>query len=221
MIGSLSWVGRALSNKPGFKKYEVYITVGEYFFNDNNPVINVIDPNYLIKPIKPIDITFQTGQGIKLKMTIFEKTTTEYLLMEYLDKIKHSELIDKNDEIVFLYKWKQIMFGDKTIVKELFLNDNNPTIIVMDVNNVLSNNDIKKINVIFYNEEKGIRKNVIVNYGTTVEQLIKKFCCKYYNLNLETMRFYYNGGKIDYGEKSCVEKFFEGNEVIRIDYYFI
>ena len=218
MIGSLSWVGRALSNKPGFKKYEVYITVGEYFFNDNNPVINVIDPNYLIKPI---DITFQTGQGIKLKMTIFEKRTTEYLLMEYLDKIKHSELIDKNDEIVFLYKGKQIMFGDKTIVKELFLNDNNPTIIVMDVNNVLSNNDIKKINVIFYNEEKGIRKNVIVNYGTTVEQLIKKFYYKYYNLNLETMRFYYNCCEIDCGEKSYIEKFFKGNEMILIDYYFI
>ena len=212
-----------LSRKSSFEQtqiqeYEVYITVGEYFFNDNNPVINVIDPNYLIKPI---DIIFQTGQGIKLKMTIFEKRTTEYLLMEYLDKIEHSELIDKNDEIVFLYKGKQIMFGDKTIVKELFLNDNNPTIIVMDVNNVLSNNDIKKINVIFYNEEMGIRKNVIVNYGTTVEQLIKKFCCKYYNLNLETMRFYYNSGIIDYRKKSYVEKFFRGSGIILIDYYLI
>ena len=114
-----------------------------------------MDINYLIKPI---DVTFITSHGNIFKVIINYKRTLGYLLMKYLDEIYHSELIDRNDKIQFLYKEQQFKFGDKTIVGELFLNDNNPLIIVMDVNNFLSNNSLEKMNILF--DFQGKRKNV-------------------------------------------------------------
>ena len=201
------------------------VTVGELFLNDYNPVVFVMDINNLVET--PIDITFKTSLEYIVKITINPKKTAGYLLMYYLDKINHSELIDRNDKIVFLYNAQKINFEDKTILKNLFFNNNSPTILVIDVNNVLSNGMISKMNV-FFQANKGRRYNIVVNYGTTLEQLIKKFLYKncsnelidsyYSKKNPRNITFSYNGNLIKFGEKSYVEQVLQECTIIQFNY---
>ena len=55
----------------------------------------------------------------------------------------HSELVETN-KIAFLYYNKQINFGDNTTLYELFLNEKNPLILVVDGNFILNNNLLQK-----------------------------------------------------------------------------
>ena len=185
---------------------------------DNNPVITVMDLNYLIKPI---EVTFKTSQGNIFNVTINYKRTVDFLLMAYLDEIYHSELIDRNDKIQFLYKSQNLKFGDKTIVGELFLNDKNPLIIVMDISNFLSNNSLTKMNIIF--SFHGIYQNVVFNFGTTMKQLIRKYLFKFdnkelidsYYANKNSIKFIRNGQIIEFKEQMPIEKhFIEGDLII-------
>ena len=121
--------------------------------------------------IRPMIFTFKTTHGKLSKVYINFKRrelTLEQLLIKYLDEIDHSELVDRNDKIQFLYNTQQLKFGDKTTIGQLFSNENNPTILVMDPNNLLSNNSSKKINTVFENSD-GTKITIVVNYGTTVE----------------------------------------------------
>ena len=196
-------------------------TVGEFFLNDYNPIIYVMDMNNLIKPI---DITFKTIQGI-FNISVYYKRTAGYLLMKYLDEIGHSELIDRNDKIKFLYKAKQIKFWDKTNVNTLFLNDNNPLIVVIDTDNVLSNNTISKINVIF--DSFGKKSSLLVNFGTTIEQLIKKYLFKVgkielienYSLYKNHIYILYNGIRYFFNDQNYVEKIFFNNPIPKVLIY--
>jgi len=198
------------------------ITAGELFLNDYNPVIFVKDINNLI--ILPIDVSFKTTSGYVKKITIQIERTLNYLLLKYLDEIYHSELIDRNDKITFLYNSQKIKFGDKTLLKNLFLNDKNPTIVVIDANNSLLNNTIQKLNVRFQTDKQ--HYNIIVNYGTTIEQLIKLFLYKninyesignsYYNMNPTNIKFLHSSNSIKFGDKSFVEKLLKNNDVIYV-----
>ena len=194
-------------------------TVGEFFLNDYNPIIYVMDMNNLIKPI---DITFKTIQGI-FNISVYYKRTAGFLLMQYLDEIGHSELIDRNDKIKFLYKAKQIKFWEKTNVNTLFLNDNNPLIVVIDTDNVLSNNTISKINVIF--DSFGKTSSIVVNFGTTIEQLIKKYLFKVGKIELienyskNHIYILYNGIRYFFNDQNYVEKIFFNNPIPKVLIY--
>ena len=148
-------------------------TVGEFFLNDYNPVVYVTDMN---EKIKYIVVTFKTTHGKIINTIINCKRPIEYLLMEYLIEMKHPELMDKNDEIQFLYNALQIKFGDKTTIGEFFHNVNNPVILVMDINNLLLNNSPPKQNIIF--NSYGVVITLVVDYRTTIDQLIKMYLYK-------------------------------------------
>ena len=203
-------------------EYKNMITAGELFLNDYNPVICVNDINNLIK--LPIDVSFKTNSGYVKKITIHIERTIEYLLLKYLDEIHHSELIDRNDKITFLYNSQKIKFGDKTLLKNLFLNDQNPTIVVIDSDNALLNNNIPKLNVFFHTDKQ--RYIIIVNFGTTMEQLIKLFLAKnigyesignpHYNMNPSNMKFVHKNGLIKFGDKGFVEKLLNDNAQIYV-----
>ena len=203
--------------------FEGLESIGEYFLNDNNPLILVIDINQLLNPI---DVTFKTTNGNNLVLTINYTRTVGNLLMDYLDKVAHSELIERNDKIQFLYKAQQFIFGNKSIVGELFKNDNNPVILVMDINNLLSNNMITKINVIF--NKDGIKIGFAVNYGTTIEQLLLKYLYRlgeqelidsYYSKNyfkINKMKFSFNNDNIKFNDQNFVENYFRNNSLVHI-----
>ena len=177
-----------------------------------------MDLNYLIKPI---EVTF--SQGNISNLTINYKRTVDFLLMAYLDEIYYSELIDRNHKIKFLYKSQNLKFGDKTIVGELFLNDKNPLIIIMDISsNFLSNNSLTKMNIIF--RFNGMNQNVVVNYGTTMKQLIRKYLFKdnkelidSYYANKNSIKFIRNGQIIEFKEKMPIEKHFKDGEIIVVN----
>ena len=194
-----------------FREIEKLNVIGEFFLNDNNPIIFIRDLKNLIKPI---NVTFKTGNGNEFKTFINDKKTVEHLLIKFLDEIYHSELVDRNDKIQFLYRAQKIKFGDKTSIAEYFKNDYNPVIVVLDVNSYLSNNNIKKVNVIF-KHTTGKENNVVVNYGTSVEQLIKIYCYKVCGIEpIENYcknhiyLFTYSDSKINFREQALVEKYF-------------
>ena len=188
-------------------------TIGEFFLNDNNPIISVMDMNYLINLIA---ITFKTTHGDIFQVIIKSTKTLEHLLMRYLDEILHSELINKNDKIQFLYKAQRIKFGDQANIGQFFSNDYNPIIIVMDVNNFLSNNHIPKKNIVI--DFGGKICGMTINHGTTIEQLFKAFIYKYdihelldnYDSKFYSLRFTYNAQAYNCKNQTLIENFFKG-----------
>ena len=188
-----------------------YTTIGEFFLCDNNPIILVIDINNLINPVFT---TFKTTYGDIFQVIINPQKTLGDLLLKYLMEIFHYELIDRNDKIQFLYHAKRIKFEDKKNIGQFFLNDYNPQILVMDVNNLLSNKNLPKKNIVF----SYIGKNcgMVVNHGTTLEQLFKVFLYKcdiqelldnYYQNN-DSLVFKYNAVNIDFKNQTFIENYF-------------
>lgn len=137
----------------------------------------------------------------------------ELLLIKYLAELDHIELLDRNDLIQFFYQEQQIQFRDQTIIENYFKNNYNPIIFIIDRNNSLCNNLTKK-NIIF-KTITGYSTNVLVNYGTTIDQLLKKYLYKFGNLELID-KCYKNNNLIDcvfdanfpkFGDQRLVEKF--------------
>ena len=160
---------------------------------------------------------------IKIILYIENRKTRWHLLMKYLFEIEHAELLDKSDKIQFLYNARQINFGDKTNVREYFHNENNPVILVMDINNLLSNNSLARQNVVFFDSSKKKRKNIVVNIGTSIEQFIKMYLYKVGGLELiddyyskKNICFLYNSQDIAKCGEKIVEKFISPNAEIRV-----
>ena len=187
-------------------------TIGEFFLNNNNPIISVVDNKNLISLIH---VTFKTTQGNVLKFHINPKKSIDLLLTKYLCEIDKPEFIGKSDKIVFLYKARSIKFGDKTMVRNYFDNDYKPVILVMDTDNLLSYEEFKKKNIIF-ESDSGQKNNITVSFGTTVEQSIKKYLYRIggielieycYCENKERISFTASSNNINF-EQSLVEKYF-------------
>ena len=187
-------------------------SIGDYFENDNNPVIFVMDMNNFLSSI---NVTFKTTYGHCFNLTIRRIRTLDHLLTKYVYEMKHFELVDTN-KIGFFYYNKQIIFGDNTTLNEVFLNDNNPLIAVVDANYLLYNNLLNKVNL-FFTRCDGRKNCLAVNYGTTVEQAIKMYLYKlgeeesidsYYSKNnYLRFKFLYNACNIK-GKQINVELFF-------------
>ena len=195
-------------------------TIGEFFLNDNNPIIFIVDNRNLISLIY---VTFKTTQGNILSFNFNYRKSIDLLLTKYLCEIDKPEFIGKNDKIVFLYKARPIKFGDKTTVINFFVNDYNPIILVMDTDNLLSYKDIKKKNINFQ-RDTGRKNNIVVNYGTTVEQSIKKYLYRIGRIELieywdsenrKRIIFTARSNSINF-EQSLVEKYFNNNEKVQV-----
>ena len=148
-------------------------SIGDYFENDNNPVIFVMDMNNFLSSI---NVTFKTTYGHCFNLTISSTRTLDHLLTKYVYEMKHFELVDTY-KIAFFYYNKQIIFGDNTTLNEVFLNDNNPLIAVVDANYLLYNNLLNKVNL-YFTRCDGREDYLAVNYGSTVEQAIKMYLYK-------------------------------------------
>ena len=194
-------------------------SIGDYFENDNNPVIFVMDTNNYLSLFN-INITFKTTYGHCFNFIISSIRTVDHLLTQYIYEIQHSELVDTN-KITFFYQNKQLNFGDSTSLHEVFLNNINPLITIMDINYLLNNNLLNKLNLIFKRPD-GRNYTITVNFGTTVEQAIKMYLyliCEsesldnyYYYITKKDIgfrfRFIYNAKQIYIGEKQNVESYF-------------
>ena len=149
--------------------------IGEFFLHDNNPLVTVIDINNIINFTKLYKVIFKTNHGNILEIYMKPERTCAQLLMKYYNEIGHPELMI-NEQIHFLFNARQIKYGDRTTIKNCFLTVKKPVILVLDINNLLTNHNTPKITVNFNNSGNVI--SIIANFGTTIEQLIKMYLYK-------------------------------------------
>ena len=83
--------------------------------------------------------TFQTTSNIRLKLVFDNYSTNEELLKAFFDEVGKPELFGKEDKINFLYNAEKIKYKEKEIIEATFT-DNNPRIIVLDTNNLITGN---------------------------------------------------------------------------------
>jgi hypothetical protein len=87
-----------------------------------------------------INIDFKTTQGVKHTILINSEESIGTLLVKYFIKIGQAELISSNlnsNKICFIYKATPLKLNDNTKIKDFFLDNKNPIIIVNDVNNLI------------------------------------------------------------------------------------
>ena len=85
-----------------------------------------------------MNIHFKTTQGIHHFIAVNYETTIGQLLNKYLILIRRPDLIvNKSNEIVFLYNAFKLRFEDETPVEEFFKNNMSHTIIVNETNNLI------------------------------------------------------------------------------------
>ena len=83
-------------------------------------------------------ILFKTTQGIHHFIAVNYETTIGQLLNKYLILIRRPDLIvNKSNEIVFLYNAFKLRFEDETPVEEFFKNNMSPTIFVNETNKLV------------------------------------------------------------------------------------
>ena len=180
----------------------------ELFQLDQNPIIVVVDVDNLIKI--PIQFIFQSNSGDKIKIMVTDKKSIDGLLIKYIYKKEHTELIDRNDKIKFLYNSKELKFKDYTSIGQYFTNDCSPVIFVKDPNNLLMNN-LNQKNIVF-RFNTGDILNLIFSYGTTINSLYRIFPYKIGRKDLiknDIKQFFvFNANRLKLGDKTSIEQIF-------------
>ena len=78
-----------------------------------------------------------------------------------------------------------------------------------------NNNNIKTINILFATSSQGKKENLVVNYGTNIDELIKLYLNKVKRPDLinneKNISFIYNSKALNFGDKRKVENVFKNN----------
>jgi len=91
--------------------------------------------NNLDFPDKKINIIFKTIQGAQINVQLNQNRTIGMALELFIERMNLEK--EKVDKINFIYNGAKIDLHDSTPLKKLFKNNNNPTIIVNDINNII------------------------------------------------------------------------------------
>ena len=79
----------------------------------------------------------------------------------------------------------------------------------------IENNNIKTINILFATSSQGKKENLVVNYGTNIDELIKLYLNKVKRPDLinneKNISFIYNSKPLNFGDKRKVENVFKNN----------
>ena len=134
----------------------------------------------------------------------------EVLISNYLDFKEHPELKNKKNLINFLYNGKQI--DEKESSCECFKNNFHPIILVIDPHNLLKksyqNEQSQKMNIIF-KTINGERFLLVVNYGTTIDRLLKLYLWKRGEYERgKKFIYFYNVDQLKFGDQRLIEKVF-------------
>ena len=78
-----------------------------------------------------------------------------------------------------------------------------------------SKNNIRKINILFATSSQGKKENLIVDHGTSIDELIKLYLNKVKRPDLinneKKITFIYNSNPLNFGDKRKVETLFKNN----------
>ena len=114
-----------------------------YFSNDDNSwkIIYITNKTPGNKPKKPTpdqmyNCVFKTTQGFTFNIPFNAQRTTEDLIQTFFKRVDREDLIKKN-AISMLFNASKIPFNSKDKIINLFRNNINPIIMVLDVQNLI------------------------------------------------------------------------------------
>ena len=201
-------------------KIEDKTSISDFFLNDKNPIIQVIDSyNLLLKaPILKYSVTFKTTSGAEDNSSFYIYYNMNIIISNYLDYKDHPELKNKKNLINFLYNGNQI--NEKESLCECFKNDFHPVILVMDPNNLLrgpfQNGGDQKLILIFTTTE-GCDTSLGIQYETTIDKLLKIYLWRVgESERAKQFVFIYNASQLKFGDQRFVEDVFCHLSYIRI-----
>lgn len=206
-----------------YLQYDDITTIGQYFMNDNSPIIQVNDFDEILleEPFTSYDITFETSLGYTSVYNSEINITMKDIIFKYLSYIDQPELINNRDKIIFLYNGEKI--NENITARKCFKTQTKPKIIVIDNNNLLINSlkfngkNLGKTNVLFWttNDQKTV---FAFNISTTKDEMLKKYLLKINHpeyINDNKIRLLYNGKAINYGDKTVLGRLFS-NAIIEV-----
>ena len=209
-----------------------------YFDNllPNNENINSI--NELKKSIDKfndnIEDIITKLKNVKKNMDIFYKIINDIIKNYKVEYVNYQVLININEVI----RYKDIIIKD---INEIINTDNinikfNGIMNIYNKINYKNNNineiktnlmancssnsnpELPKINIIF-TDKKGMKRNLVLNYGTTIDQALKQYLNainKSQLINSGKINFIYNITKLEFGNNTPIEQFFRNSMNPRI-----
>jgi len=108
--------------------------IGKKDEDEDEDIVENISNN-LDFPDKKINIIFKTTQGDEINIQLNQNRTIGMALELFIERMNLEK--EKVDKINFIYNGAKIDLHDSTSLKKLFKNNNNPTIIVNDINNLI------------------------------------------------------------------------------------
>ena len=152
-------------------------TCGEMFKNQYNPIIYLLEKDYLFDN-QPIIVDFISINGFKHQIKINKCKTINDLLIKFCEETE-TEL---SCDIMFLYNCIKLKYNDRTPVGKLFKCDFKPRIIINDINNLIG-----QINITFeINCEE--KYELIIKKGKKMKELLEAFLDYKVFMNLFIMR---------------------------------
>ena len=203
-----------------------------YINNGSNgaPILNLTNN-------KVLGISLETKENLNFNKGIFLKYPIEEFINRYQIKMNNMPNMFNNNfpGMGMNNMMPNMMMNNNNMMPNMMMNNNNimPNMMMNNNNmmpNMMMNNnqgfklgvdDIDdrnkpgpKMNITFVTVW-GIRYNLVFNYGTTIDQMIKQFFQRidridlYYN-KTKDITFIHNGIILRFGDNTPIEKFFEG-----------
>ena len=178
-------------------------TCGEIFKNQYNPIIYLLEKDYLFDN-QPIIVDFISINGFKHQIKINKYKTINDLLIKFY-KETETEL---SCNIMFLYNCIKLKYNDRNPVGKLFKCDFKPRIIINDINNLIG-----QINITFeINCEE--KYELIIKKGKKMKELLEAFLEEqgfyesFYYENKDDLKLLYNENEIEFSDEKNIGEYF-------------
>ena len=178
-------------------------TCGEIFKNQYNPIIYVLEKDYLFDN-QPIIVEFISINGFKHQIKINKYKTIDDLLVKFCEETE-TEL---GCDIMFLYNCIKLKYNDRTPVGVLFGCDFEPRIVINDINNLIG-----QINITFeINCEE--KYELIIKKGKKMKELLEAFLEEqgfyesFYYKNKNDLKLLYNENDIEFSDEKNIGEYF-------------
>ena len=191
-----------------------------YINNGSNgaPILNLTNN-------KVLGISLETKENINFNKGIFLKFPIEEFINRYQIKMNQMPNMFNNNfpGMGMNNMMPNMMMNNNNMMPNMMMNNNMMPNMMMNNNQGFKldfdvidnlNKPEQKKNIIFVTVS-GIRYNLVFNYGTTIDQMIKQFFQRieridlYYNKTKDII-FIHNGIILRFGDNTPIEKFFEG-----------